>query len=137
VARKPPPKEYQFKPGQSGNPKGRPKKLVNHIKDLLKAEGFAAVESQDIKDLYQMLLNVSVAKLTEIVTDQDSPILVRIVGREILSKNGGYRAVLDIIDRAHGSAKNADGTGPVSVNIAVNLLDEANGNTEKSGKPAS
>ena len=30
-----PPKEHQFKPGQSGNPKGRPKKHNNFAEDVL------------------------------------------------------------------------------------------------------
>lgn len=38
VGNKKPPKETQFKPGQSGNPKGRPKKSKLSTVDLLEAE---------------------------------------------------------------------------------------------------
>ncbi len=35
VGYKHPPREYQFKPGQSGNPKGRPKKNNNFAEDVM------------------------------------------------------------------------------------------------------
>lgn len=35
VGYKRPPREYQFKPGQSGNPKGRPKKNNNFAEDVM------------------------------------------------------------------------------------------------------
>lgn len=35
VGYKRPPREHQFKPGQSGNPKGRPKKNNNFAEDVL------------------------------------------------------------------------------------------------------
>ena len=34
VGYKRPPREHQFKPGQSGNPKGRPKKNKNFVEDV-------------------------------------------------------------------------------------------------------
>lgn len=34
VGYKRPPREYQFKPGQSGNPKGRPKKNKSFVEDI-------------------------------------------------------------------------------------------------------
>ena len=35
VGYKRPPREHQFKPGQSGNPKGRPKKNNNFAEDVM------------------------------------------------------------------------------------------------------
>ena len=35
VGYKRPPREHQFKPGQSGNPKGRPKKNNNYAEDVM------------------------------------------------------------------------------------------------------
>jgi len=53
-------KDYQFKPGESGNPGGRPKGSVN-VSAILKRK-FAEAKGKDGKTMAEMLVDVALAK---------------------------------------------------------------------------
>jgi len=97
-----------WKPGQTGNPEGRPKKLINDIMDSLKERGFQPTSKIDVQETFRTLLNLSEAELRALVADEDSPMLIKVVGREILSSSNGFRAIVESIDRAHGKASSDD-----------------------------
>lgn len=50
-----PPKEYQFKPGQSGNPKGRPKKNNSFAEDIL----------EEMSEMITIQVNGKLKKITK------------------------------------------------------------------------
>lgn len=96
----------RFKKGQSGNPNGRPKTLVNHIINELYTEGYERVTPFHVRECYLMMLNLPEDKLTKIRDDKKAPMLMRIVSKELL-KSRAFEAVETILQRAIGAPKQA------------------------------
>jgi hypothetical protein len=94
-----------FKKGQSGNPKGRPRKLISETINELKAEGVVETSTTEIKAVYLMLINLTIPELEQRIKDSKQSALVRIVGKAILS-NKGYEIIEKMLDRAIGKAEN-------------------------------
>lgn len=95
-----PPVEHQFKPGQSGNPNGRPKKIPNI--DILLAEVLGD-EKEDVTAAKSILMG-----LREIATSRSYSPTVRIRAAEVL------------LDRGYGKARQ-----PVDANVNLINLDHA------------
>ena len=121
--------KHQFKKGQSGNLKGRPKKLVSSTIETLKAEGYEEVTSNHIKQAYQMLIGLDRDKIMEIGKDNEQSMLMRVVSRAILD-NKGFEIIEKMLDRAHGKATNktevtgAEGTPLIPFDLDKLSLDE-------------
>jgi hypothetical protein len=94
-----------FDKGQSGNPNGRPRKLISETINELKAEGVVETSTTEIKAVYLMLINLTIPELEQRVKDGKQSALVRIVGKAILS-NKGYEIIEKMLDRAIGKAEN-------------------------------
>jgi hypothetical protein len=94
-----------FKKGQTGNPNGRPRKLISQTINELKAEGVVETSTTEIKAVYLMLINLTIPELEQRVKDSKQSALVRIVGKAILS-NKGYEIIEKMLDRAIGKAEN-------------------------------
>jgi hypothetical protein len=88
------------KKGESGNPNGRPKKLVSKVLDELKEEGEQVSKSQ-VFDIYQIMISLTIPKLKEVAGDESKPALYRILAKEILGKKG-FEAIEKMLDRANG-----------------------------------
>ena len=58
-----------FKDGETGNPNGKPKKLVSKVLDELKLEGELVSKSQ-ISEIYMIMLSLTMERLTEIANDK-------------------------------------------------------------------
>ena len=89
-----------WKEGESGNPNGRPKKLVSKVLDELKEEGEQVSKSQ-VFDIYQIMISLTIPKLKEVAGDESKPALYRILAKEILGKKG-FEAIEKMLDRANG-----------------------------------
>ena len=92
-----------FKKGQSGNPKGQPKKVLSRVNEQLKQEGYTAASANNIVEAYSILINLDEERIKSIISDNSYPMLMRIVAKEMLSKNGA-EMIEKILDRAHGKA---------------------------------
>ena len=92
-----------FKKGQSGNPKGQPKKVLSRVNEQLKEEGYSAASANNIVEAYSILINLDEGRIKSIISDNSYPMLMRIVAKEMLSKNGA-EMIEKILDRAHGKA---------------------------------
>lgn len=94
----------QAEKGDVLNPKGRPKKTIGALLDKLKDAGYKPAKPQDIVDTYEHLMTLDEAELKKAVEDKTQPMLVRIVGKAMLSGKG-YDVIERMIDRAHGRSK--------------------------------
>ena len=92
--------------GESGNPNGRPRKLVIHVLEELKAKGITPVRPVDIVSIYEQLLNVTQDEIVEIVNDTELPYSIRLVAAAMTTKGRGFEIIERMIDRAHGRPKN-------------------------------
>ena len=90
--------------GETGNPNGRPPKLLSGIVRELKAKGYERATAGTVADAFEMLLNVPEEELAEMVKDKAQPMSLRIVGKAMLTAKG-WEVLQAMLDRAHGKAK--------------------------------
>lgn len=114
---------HKFRKGKSGNPKGRPPKLVSSLVKDLKAAGYERVGPSSIAHLFETVLSVPESKLVELGNDKEQPLSVRILVKSLLSAKG-FAIMEAILDRAHGKPKQqmdvigVNATSPV-INVVV------------------
>jgi hypothetical protein len=121
-------KETRFKQGESGNPKGRPKKLVSTVIADLKAEGYEEVTADHIKQAYQLLIGLDRIKVAEIGNDKEHSMLMVVVSRAILA-NKGFEIIEKMLDRAHGKATNkteVTGAGGEKIEFKIEVVQGKN-----------
>lgn len=99
-----PPIDKQWKPGESGNPNGRPRKLVSTLISEMNAVGVEPLKASQIMDAYETLFNMTIKEITEKALDNDQPIFIRIIAKAMLS-NKGSEMLDKMMDRAHGRSK--------------------------------
>ena len=106
--------------GESGNPKGRPPKLLSSIVKELKAKGYERATAANVVDAFETLMNVPENELSEMVKDKDAPMSLRIVGRAMLTARG-WEVLQAMMDRVHGKPKQSmdhtSGDKPVSFTL--------------------
>lgn len=107
-------KEHQWKKGQSGNPKGRPPKIVKGLIKQLKEEGYERVSASEVREIYELLVALDEEKLVDVAKDKQQPMLARIVAKAILSKKG-FDIIEKMLARIH--AKEDDQVGKIEVEI--------------------
>ena len=103
---------------QNINRNGRPRKMIADVIDELEKQGIKAATKPDIQDIYMRLINVEIPELEQIVKDPTQPVLVRIVGKNILSGKG-FDIIEKMLDRSIGKAEQKTDitTGGVALNI--------------------
>ena len=94
-------------PGETGNPNGRPKKLVSSLIAQLKEEGYEGVTNGQISDVISLLLNLEKDRVKQLAEDAKQPIYVQRISRRLVTATD--KEIGDFIDkqldRAHGKAK--------------------------------
>ena len=103
---------------QNINRKGRPRKMIADVIAELEKQGIKAATKSDILDIYMRLINMEISELEQIVKDPTQPVLVRIVGKNILSGKG-FDTIEKMLDRSIGKAEQKTDitTGGVALNI--------------------
>lgn len=112
-----------FKPGESGNPKGRPPRLLRHVLEEWKAKGYEPVSKAQIREAYEMLINLNEDELKEAAINKKSPMIVRIVAKGMLAGKG-FEVAERMIDRAHGKAVSQNDVnlkGDLNINTGADL----------------
>lgn len=97
--------KHQFKKGQSGNPKGRPPKVLSAVLKELTEAGYERVTQAMVIEAYEILLGLPRPELAKVANDENQPAVVRIVARAMLSKNKSYEVLEKMLDRAQGRPK--------------------------------
>lgn len=92
-----------FKKGQSGNPKGRPKKLIGRVNDEMESQGYFEASKDEILSCYLRLINIPESKLKSLIKQKSQPMLIRVVGKAIMSAKG-FDIIEKILDRGVGRA---------------------------------
>ena len=97
-----------FEKGQSGNPWGRPPRLVGQILKDVKDDGMEAVTASQVSDVISVLLNYSVEQVKAIASDKTLPILIQRTARRFAgASDKDWDWVLsNNLDRAHGKSTN-------------------------------
>ena len=95
-----------IKKGERLNPNGRPRKLITDVIKQLEELGIKPATKPDIQDIYMRLINVEIPELEQIVKDSTQPVLVRIVGKNVLSGKG-FDIIEKMLDRSIGKAMNS------------------------------
>ena len=103
---------------QNINRNGRPRKMIADVIAELEKQGIKAATKPDIQDIYMRLINIEIPELEKIVKDVEQPVLVRIVGKNILSGKG-FDIIEKMLDRSIGKAEQKTDitTGGVALNI--------------------
>ena len=103
---------------QNINRNGRPRKMIADVIAELEKQGIKAATKPDIQDIYMRLINVEIPELEQIVKDPTQPVLVRIVGKNVLSGKG-FDIIEKMLDRSIGKAEQKTDitTGGVALNI--------------------
>ena len=95
-----------IKKGERLNPNGRPRKLITDVIKQLEELGIKPATKPDIQDIYMRLMNVEIPELEQIVKDSTQPVLVRIVGKSVLSGKG-FDIIEKMLDRSIGKSMNS------------------------------
>lgn len=90
--------------GESGNPEGRPPRLLSTITAELKAKGYERATANQVADAFETLMNVPQDELAKMVKDEKAPMSLRIVGKAMLTAKG-WEVLQAMLDRTHGKSK--------------------------------
>ena len=115
--------EPRWTKGQSGNPGGRPPKLITTLITDLKKKGYDRVTSGSIIEVYEVLLNLPEGELKDIINDYSQPLSIRIIGKQLMGKKG-FEAIETVLSRAQGKPKQQmdiqqTNTQPVEVRVKI------------------
>lgn len=126
-----PPEHSKFKPGQTGNPNGRPVKLFSEISAEWKARGIERATPERIIEAFEYLLALPKEELLQLANGAGEPYpsVVQIAAEEMTGKR--KREILaDMLDRAHGRATQKSeitgaGGSPIEISVSKDMtLDE-------------
>lgn len=133
-------RKFQFKPGQSGNPNGRPKSRVPdglaRVMPRSKAKKFSALTAAEVDEWERVLLNLNMKQLQELAKWEDAPAYPRGLAVAMLFdlKNGNTKTAEKLRERQYGTPvqrmelTGAEGTEliktPVTPTEAKSILEE-------------
>lgn len=91
-----------WKPGESGNPNGRPRKMVSQVLKDLDDAGIEHVTKEQVRGAIETLLNCQKEDLMQYANDESHSMLVRIVARHMIKAGDNERVFNWLLDRAFG-----------------------------------
>lgn len=123
--------QHQFKKGQSGNPNGRPRKLVTLLKDI----GYT---KPDIETTIQNMMSMTIDELKGVWEDKNATVLEKTIAGAIRKsiEKGSLYSIETLLTRVYGKPKEqieqkTEHHGQVSVNVNVKHSEIPLTNSEK------
>jgi len=96
--------EPRYKKGESGNPKGRPKKTFTAL--FTEYNGTELLTSADLNTLVRLVLSLDMVELRKLAADEKQSIAARALARKAIeSGKEGMRTLDALLDRAFGKVK--------------------------------
>ncbi len=91
-----------WKEGESGNPNGRPRKLVSKIVKHLNDSGVENVTKEQVRGAIEVCLNLRQEELKELGDDDTQPMLIKTIASHITDSKDSYHVLSFILERAFG-----------------------------------
>ena len=91
-----------FKPGESGNPNGRPRKLVSKIVKHLNDNGVENVTKEQVVGAIEVCLNLTEDELLSLSNDKTQPYLIQTIASHITDSKDSFHVLNFILERAFG-----------------------------------
>ncbi len=113
-----PPDHTKFKPGQSGNPNGRPRKYVSTLRE----QGYKLSE---INDCIQVMMAMTIEELKEAFENPTATVLEKTIAAAIKRsiEKGSLYSIETLLSRVYGKPKESvdmDIQGEVTVTMNLN-----------------
>lgn len=118
-------KRHEFKPGESGNPNGRPRKYVS----LLKEQGY---KLSQINDTIQAMMAMDITELKEVYENPKATILEKTVANAMKKslEKGSLYSLETLLTRVFGKPKETVDIKSVNITWHEEKYNEADKKTE-------
>jgi len=103
------------------NKKWRPKKLINSVIFSLEKEWITKVSKTEVSELITLLLNLSESELKKLLVDQDNPMIIRVIIKNILN-NKWFETINILLDRVYWKATQTVNNLNIDVNKEIDVL---------------